>query len=131
MSQTHAPRAGRSRRAYRDISAPIAGGVAAGLAEHLGLPVLAVRAFFVVTAVFSGFGVLLYAALWIFVLGRAFLSWSSPRRVGRARPAAAAARPSRSGGVDKGPAIALLGPLFGFGAVVLFFYLTVLGAWVR
>ncbi|MET8521445.1 PspC domain-containing protein [Nocardioides sp. NPDC004968] len=110
------------RRAYRDTDASVIGGVAAGLAEHLGLPVLAVRAFFVVTAVFSGFGVLLYAALWIFVPAAPLLEQSTPggesaTRGGR-RPAA------RSGGVDKGPAIALLA--LGFGAVVLFD--TLLGA---
>jgi phage shock protein PspC (stress-responsive transcriptional regulator) len=39
-------------------------GVAAGLAEHLGLPVLAVRIALVVLLGFSGLGLLLYAAFW-------------------------------------------------------------------
>jgi signal transduction histidine kinase/phage shock protein PspC (stress-responsive transcriptional regulator) len=42
----------------------VLGGVAAGLAEHLAVPVLWVRVFFAVTALF-GFGVVLYAALWV------------------------------------------------------------------
>ncbi|TIC84321.1 ATP-binding protein [Nocardioides sp. GY 10127] len=55
------------RRAYRDTSAPVLGGVAGGLAEHLGVGVLAVRVAFLVTAVLGGLGVMLYAALWIFL----------------------------------------------------------------
>jgi signal transduction histidine kinase/phage shock protein PspC (stress-responsive transcriptional regulator) len=52
------------RRAARSTEGNVLGGVAAGLAEHLGVPVMWVRAFFVVTAV-VGFGVVLYAALWL------------------------------------------------------------------
>jgi signal transduction histidine kinase len=43
------------------------GGVAAGLAEHLGLRPLPVRAAFVLLALFGGMGVALYAALWLLV----------------------------------------------------------------
>src|SRR5690242_15708063 len=39
------------RKATRDIRHPVIGGVAAGLARHLGVPVLWVRAAFLVTAV--------------------------------------------------------------------------------
>jgi signal transduction histidine kinase len=42
-------------------------GVAGGIAEHLGVPVLWVRAAFVVLAGVSGAGVLAYGLLWIFV----------------------------------------------------------------
>lgn len=45
----------------------IVGGVAAGLADHLRVPVLAVRIAFALMAVFAGAGVLAYALLWIFV----------------------------------------------------------------
>ena len=38
MTTTPPLRTGQPRRAYRDLSAPIAGGVAAGLAEHLARP---------------------------------------------------------------------------------------------
>ena len=42
-------------------------GVAGGVAQHLGVPVLWVRAAFVVLAGVSGAGVLAYGLLWIFV----------------------------------------------------------------
>ncbi|MBM9467612.1 ATP-binding protein [Nakamurella leprariae] len=45
----------------------VLGGVAAGLARHLRVPVLWVRLTFAITAVFGGAGVLAYALLWIFV----------------------------------------------------------------
>ena len=52
------------RKAWRDLREPVLGGVAAGLAAHLGLPVLAVRVFFVVATVMGGAGVALYGVLW-------------------------------------------------------------------
>ena len=42
-------------------------GVAAGVAEHLGLTPLVVRAAFVLLTVIGGAGLLMYAALWVFV----------------------------------------------------------------
>ncbi len=53
-----------TRRLYRPRDHRIVAGVAAGLAEHLGLPVLAVRIALVVLLGFSGLGLLLYAAYW-------------------------------------------------------------------
>ncbi|TIC86270.1 PspC domain-containing protein [Nocardioides sp. GY 10113] len=53
------------RRAYRDLDDHVLGGVASGLAEHLGLPVMWVRAAFVVGAVLGGIGIALYAGLWL------------------------------------------------------------------
>ena len=44
----------------------LVGGVATGLAEHLGVEVLWVRLAFALLAGISGFGVVLYAALWVF-----------------------------------------------------------------
>lgn len=58
------------RRAFRDTASPIAGGVAAGLARHLGLPVLWVRSGFVLSSALGGFGLLLYAGLWVFLPSR-------------------------------------------------------------
>ena len=52
------------RRAARDTQEPIFGGVGAGLARHLAVPVLWVRAGFVLAAFFGGLGVVLYAGLW-------------------------------------------------------------------
>ena len=114
MSQTHAPRAGRSRRAYRDISAPIAGGVAAGLATHLAVPVLWVRGFFVATAFLGGFGLMLYAGLWVFLPADQRFEVSAPGLESATRTGK---RPGRRHRLrDAGPAIAL-GALF-FGVVL-------------
>ena len=52
------------RRAVRLPQQGYLGGVASGLADHLQVPVLWVRAAFVVTA-FTGFGVVSYAAFWL------------------------------------------------------------------
>ncbi|MBV9921436.1 MAG: PspC domain-containing protein [Pseudonocardia sp.] len=48
-------------------SGRLVAGVAGGVAQHLGVPVLWVRAAFVVLAGLSGAGVLAYGLLWIFV----------------------------------------------------------------
>ncbi|MDJ0383390.1 ATP-binding protein [Streptomyces sp. G-G2] len=56
------------RRLYRSADGRMLGGVARGLAGHLGLPVLWVRLAFLGTFLFGdGLGVLLYAAFWVFV----------------------------------------------------------------
>ncbi|OIV36049.1 histidine kinase [Mangrovactinospora gilvigrisea] len=55
------------RKLYRNPSGRVLGGVASGLAAHLGMPVLWIRAAFVVLAIGQGLGVLLYAAFWFFV----------------------------------------------------------------
>jgi signal transduction histidine kinase len=63
----------------------VLGGVAAGLAHHLGLPVVAVRTAFVVSGVFGGLGVLLYVWLWALVPSEhTERTQRGPRRVGRA-----------------------------------------------
>ena len=59
---TQAPR--DVRRAFRDLREPVLGGVAAGLAAHLGVSVLMVRVGFVVAAVLGGSGIAAYAVLW-------------------------------------------------------------------
>ena len=53
-----------ARRATRSVGDSYLGGVAGGLADHLGIDPMYVRAFFVVTG-FFGLGVLLYAGLWM------------------------------------------------------------------
>ncbi len=55
------------RKAYRNTDDGAVGGVAAGLAEHLGLPVTTVRIGFIVATVLGGFGVMFYAGLWVFL----------------------------------------------------------------
>jgi signal transduction histidine kinase/phage shock protein PspC (stress-responsive transcriptional regulator) len=53
------------RRAYRATDEALLGGVAAGLARHLGLPVLWVRIGFLAAATLGGFGAVTYVALWL------------------------------------------------------------------
>ncbi len=113
------------RRATRDTQDRVIGGVAAGLATHLGVQVLWVRAAFIVTAALGGAGVAMYAGLWMvlptdeqFVEGAPGLESASrrgsrPRRVRRL--------------VDAGPAIAL--GVLGFGVVLLLQSLLGAGAW--
>ena len=98
------PRAGAPRRAYRDISAPIAGGVAAGLAQHLGVPVLWVRGFFVATAFLGGFGLMLYAGLWMFLPADQHFEVGAPGLESATRTGKRPGRRSRLR--DAGPAIA-------------------------
>lgn len=62
---------GEGPRLYRLRSGRIVAGVAVGLARHLELPVLWVRAAFAVLASFGGAGVLVYGLLWMFVRQRA------------------------------------------------------------
>ena len=56
-----------TRRLERATSRRALGGVAAGVAEHLGLSPLVVRLAFVLLALCAGAGVLMYAALWVLV----------------------------------------------------------------
>ncbi len=72
------------RRLYRNRDNKIVAGVAAGLAEHLALPVVAVRLLFVALMVANGFGALLYVAFWA-VLRPAPVAGSEPRRRGGRR----------------------------------------------
>lgn len=103
------------RRAYRDTDASVIGGVAAGLAHHVGAPVLAVRAFFVLTTFLSGLGIVLYAGLWIFLPAAAPFEPSTPGGEAATR---SGRRPARIRGfIDKGPAVALVA--LGFGALLM------------
>lgn len=63
MTTTSAPPA--VRRAVRATSGRALGGVAAGVAEHLGLSPLVVRVAFVLLAMCGGVGVVMYAVLWV------------------------------------------------------------------
>lgn len=55
------------RRLYRSPQGRMLGGVAHGLAVHLGLPVAWVRVAFVLLFFAQGIGALLYAAFWFVV----------------------------------------------------------------
>ena len=100
-----------ARRAFRDLDAPIAGGVAGGLARHLGVPVLWVRLAFVVTALLGGFGIMVYAGLWIFLPAERDLSVQAPGLDSATRSGKRPGRGRRM--VDAGPAVALGALAFG------------------
>jgi phage shock protein PspC (stress-responsive transcriptional regulator) len=53
------------RRAYRDPDDRFLGGVAGGLATHLGLSTLQVRVGFLFLTLLGGFGAIVYAGLWV------------------------------------------------------------------
>jgi signal transduction histidine kinase/phage shock protein PspC (stress-responsive transcriptional regulator) len=56
----------QQRKFYRSSDGRLVGGVAAGLASHLGLQPLTVRVSFALLAALNGFGLVLYLALWMF-----------------------------------------------------------------
>lgn len=104
------------RRAYRDTESGVLGGVAAGLAEHLRVPVFGVRAFFVIATVFGAFvGVLLYAGLWLFMPAATPVERSTPGGEAASRGGRRPGRTTRWR--DTGPVVALL--VFGVGAALL------------
>lgn len=82
------------RKLYRGSDGRWLGGVARGLAGHLGLPVFWVRLAFVALFVANGLGALLYAAFWSFV----------PLGVGGLSPQP----PSAPAKADRGQLVALL-----------------------
>jgi signal transduction histidine kinase len=99
------------RKLYRSSEGRMVGGVARGLAGHLGLPVLWVRVLFIVLAAFNGIGVLLYAVFWFFVpLGVGGVAEAKEPR--DARSWLAGKRP------DKGQILALIALAAGTGILV-------------
>lgn len=113
------------RRAYRDTQAPVVGGVAGGLARHLGVPALWVRAGFVALTALGGLGLFLYAALWVVLPSDSAFDHGPPGMAGATRGGRRPGRTRRLG--DAGPAIVLgvlgigalfaLQALFGLGTV--------------
>lgn len=121
----------RPRRAARDTHAPVAGGVASGLARHLAVPVIWVRVAFVLATLVQGLGIMLYAGLWIFLPAEPQLETGAPGLDSAARTGRRPRPISRI--TDAGPAVALgalmLGVVLGvdavFGQGVLFWPLAV------
>ena len=103
------------RRATRDTQERVIGGVAAGLAAHLGVPVLWVRVAFVITAALGGAGVAMYAGLWMVLPTDERFAEGAPGLESATRRGARPRRVRRL--VDAGPAIAL-GAL-GFGVLLI------------
>jgi signal transduction histidine kinase len=123
------------RRATRDTRQPVIGGVAAGLARHLGVPVVWVRAAFLVAAVLGGSGVLFYAGLWLVLPADSPFDIEAPGLESAARGGRRPGRIRRL--ADSGPAIALVAlglgvvltaeAIFGHGLVFWPLVLAVLG----
>ncbi|MEU7255558.1 PspC domain-containing protein [Streptomyces rimosus] len=118
------------RKLYRSADGRMLGGVARGLAGHLGLPVSWVRVVFVALFMAEGMGALLYAAFWFIVpLGvggvdatRANAS-AAPGLLGKAR-----GRTGRK--ADRGQILALLTLLAGAAVVASKFQLGRANAYV-
>ncbi|MEW1721168.1 PspC domain-containing protein [Streptomyces sp. NPDC093109] len=66
-SRASAPEEPQARKLYRSADGRLLGGVARGLAGHLGLPVIWVRMVFLILFFTQGLGALLYAVFWIVV----------------------------------------------------------------
>ncbi|MFZ2501240.1 MAG: PspC domain-containing protein [Nocardioides sp.] len=98
-----------TRRATRSTSDRYIGGVAGGLAEHLGLPSLWVRLFFVLTISVGGLGTMLYAGWWLVLPTDERFYTSTPGAESAERTGK---RPGQRGRIrrliDSGPAVALL-----------------------
>ncbi len=66
------------RRAFRSLDDALIGGVASGLARHLGVPVLWMRAAFLIATAIGGFGIVTYAALWLLLPAERHFDDSAP-----------------------------------------------------
>jgi signal transduction histidine kinase/phage shock protein PspC (stress-responsive transcriptional regulator) len=73
-----APAPAAVRKAFRSTDERLLGGVAAGVAQHLGVDTFPVRAAFVVLAVLGGFGVAVYAGLWLVLPTDTHLEQTTP-----------------------------------------------------
>ncbi|NYG60191.1 signal transduction histidine kinase/phage shock protein PspC (stress-responsive transcriptional regulator) [Nocardioides daedukensis] len=105
-----------TRRATRDTAGTYLGGVASGLARHLGLPVLWVRIGFMIGAALGGAGIAFYAGLWMVLPTDERFSDEAP---GLASATRTGKRPQEARKLgDIGPTIAL-GAL-GIGIVLMF-----------
>ena len=113
MSSTPVPPAdlaSRPPKAFRSTDERLLGGVAAGLARHLGLEPIHVRIAFVIAAALGGFGVVLYAGLWLVLPTDNHLERSTPGLEAASRQGKRPGRPRRLEDV---------GLLVAFGAVAL------------
>ncbi len=116
MSETATSARPAPPRASRSLDDRFLGGVAAGLARHLGVDVVLVRAVFVLTALLGGFGAVLYAGLWIVLPAAAHLEEQAPGLDAATRQGK---RPGRSRRLqDVGPLVALAAFLVGLAVLV-------------
>jgi phage shock protein PspC (stress-responsive transcriptional regulator) len=104
------------RRAYRIPEQGVLGGVAAGVAEHLGFEEQLTRVAFVVLALLGGFGVLVYGALWVLLpVGDVVVRDTAP---GLASATRRGARTVPRGSSARDTSVALSLCLVGLGGVV-------------
>ncbi|KAK1181260.1 PspC domain-containing protein [Streptomyces sp. NBS 14/10] len=103
------------RKLYRSAEGRMVGGVARGLAGHLGLPVSWVRFVFIALLMAEGFGALVYALFW-FVVPLGFGGVETPRPA--SDRGADGGRRILSRKPDKGQVFALLALLVGLGVFV-------------
>lgn len=107
------------RRVYRSGEDGLIGGVAAGLAEHLGLDTTHVRIAFLVLSFCAGLGLMLYAGLWMTMPMDAHFERSAPGLESASRTGKRPGR--RLTWSDAGPVVAI--------GAVLFGVLALLGGW--
>lgn len=68
------------KKLYRSRRDRVAGGVAAGLGEYLGLDPIIIRIIFIILTITHGMGVLLYIILWIVIPEAPFEDTYFPRQ---------------------------------------------------
>ncbi|MGW5364284.1 ATP-binding protein [Actinopolymorpha pittospori] len=100
---------GATARCVRRTDGKALGGVASGLADHLGLVPLHVRLAFIGLSCMGGFGLLLYAALWVVLpQDTAIHATSQPAGVAAAtRQGLRSERPRRKGKKDTGQIVSI------------------------
>src|SRR4051794_39508624 len=105
MTTAPAPPPREWRRFTRDTDSTVLGGVAGGLARHLGVPVLWVRAAFLLATAISGLGIAMYIGLWLVVPSDSRFETGTPGAESASRGGRRPGRVRRLS--DAGPAIAL------------------------
>ena len=103
------------RRARRSRDDRIIGGVAGGLAEHLGVDPMPVRIAFVIAAALGGLGLVFYAGLWMILPADPHLDESAPGLEAATRQGKRQGRASRL--TDAGPLVAIA--VIGLGMAIL------------
>ena len=105
------------RRAFRSLDDALVGGVASGLAQHLGVPVLWMRAAFLIATAIGGFGAVAVRRPLAAAAGRSGTS-TTPHPDSRPRPARASGRAGGDGPGRRRPLVALAAIAIGVIALV-------------